>query len=114
MYDAMREGEEGMQPYHQLPQDEQDWQAWVDMERWRAAATRSYVTPAIVALILYFCCYFPGLIVNIVYLVAAWDTRQQVKRAPEGLGCLVALLLVCGIGPIAAFFLAYFLAMQLP
>ncbi len=110
----MHEGVESMRPYNQFPQNEQDWQAWVDMERWRAAATRSYVNPAIVTLILYFCCYVPGLIANLVYLVAAWDTRQQVRRAPEGLGCLVALLLVFGIGPIAALFLAYFLAMQLP
>ena len=106
-----------MQPYHQLPQDEQDeqdWQAWVDVERWRAAATRSYVTPAIITLVLYFCCYLPGLVANLAYLVAALDTRQQVRRAPEGLGCLVALLLICGIGPIAAFCLAYVLAMSLP
>jgi hypothetical protein len=112
MLDAVK-GEQTMQPYNQFPQNEQEWQAWVDMERWRAAATRSYVNPAIITLILYFCCYVPGLIANLVYLVAAWDTRQQVRRAPEGLGCLVALLLIFGIGPIAAFFLAYFMAMHL-
>jgi hypothetical protein len=35
----------------------------------QAAATRSYTTPAVITLVLYFVLWLPGLIANIVYLV---------------------------------------------
>lgn len=77
-------------------------QQWMDQERFRAAMTRSYLTPAIITLILYFVFWLPGLIVNIVYFVSAQETkRQSGGRAPEGYGCLLAMLLVWTIIPIA-------------
>lgn len=80
-------------------------QQWVDAERQRAAAVRSYTTPAIITLVLYFVFWLPGLIANIVYWNDARKTEQLIGRAPEGKGCLTALLVVFIILPVALFFL---------
>lgn len=69
----------------------------------QSAAMRSYTTPAIVTLALYCLFWFPGLIANIVYLVAANDDRRKGGVAPPGRGCLIALLLVVGGLPLLLF-----------
>ena len=66
----------------------------VDLERQRAAATRSYVTPAVITLILYFLLWVPGLVANIVYYIQSSNDQALVGRAPDGKGCLTALLVV--------------------
>jgi len=66
----------------------------VDLERQRAAATRSYVTPAVITLILYFLLWVPGLVANIVYYIQASNDQALVGRPPDGKGCLTALLIV--------------------
>ena len=66
----------------------------IDTERQRAAATRTYVTPAVITLVLYFVFWLPGLVANIVYYMQASNDQALVGRAPEGKGCLVALLVL--------------------
>lgn len=65
-----------------------------DEARRYAAAQRSYVTPAVITLALYFVFWIPGLISNIVYLTAANSDRRISGTVPQGRGCLVALLIV--------------------
>ena len=69
-------------------------------DRRRAAAMRSYVTPAVITLALYFVLWVPGLVANIVYLVASREDRRQSGVTPQGQGCLWALLLVFGLVPL--------------
>jgi hypothetical protein len=69
----------------------------------QSAAMRSYTTPAIVTLALYCLFWIPGLIANIVYLVAANDDRRKSGVAPQGRGCLIALLLIVGGLPLLLF-----------
>jgi zinc-ribbon domain len=69
-------------------------------DRRYVAATRSYTTPAVLTLVLYFVFWLPGLIANIVYWRAAVRDEKIVGQAPEGKGCLVALLWVFIILPI--------------
>ena len=58
-----------------------------------AAPPRSYVTPAIVTLILYWIGFgIVGIIANFVYLSSANREWSRTGHAPEGRGCLVALL----------------------
>ncbi len=76
----------------------------------QAAALRSYTTPAILTLVLYFLLWIPGLIANIVYLNAANNDRRVSGIDPQGRGCLQALLIVF----IAVPFLACFLLVGLP
>ncbi len=79
----------------------QGTQAWIEAERQRAAVGRSYTTPAIITLVLYFVLWLPGFIANIVYLVDAQKTEQLIGRAPEGKGCLTAMLIVFILVPLA-------------
>lgn len=80
---------------------------WAEAERLRAAAVRSYLTPAIITLILYIIFWLPGLIVNIVYLASANETKRlSGGRKPEGYGCLVSML-VFFIAVPAVFFVFY-------
>ena len=72
----------------------QETQQWIEIERQRAAAGRSYTTPAIITLVLYCVLWLPGLIANIVYWLEARKTEQLIGRAPEGKGCLTAMLVV--------------------
>jgi len=54
---------------------------------------RSYVNSAVVTLILYVLGFgIVGLVVNFVYLASARTEWQRTGQAPEGRGCLVALL----------------------
>jgi hypothetical protein len=57
----------------------------------RAAAMRSYVTPAVITLVLYFVFWLPGLIANLVYYFAARSDEQASGVQPQGSGCLTAL-----------------------
>lgn len=66
----------------------------------QSAAMRSYTTPAVITLVLYFVLWIPGLIANIVYLMAANDDRRTSGMEPQGRGCLVALLAVFILVPI--------------
>ncbi len=68
-------------------------------ERRRAAAARDYTTPAIITLLLYWLFWLPGLIVNIVYWLQASKDQQITGQAPQGKGCLLALLIVFGALP---------------
>lgn len=88
-----------------------------------AGVTRSYVRPAVVVLVLYVVLWFPGLIArsyvkppvalmlflvlwlpgltaNIVYWRAAERDERVAGRAPQGKGCLEALLWIFVIFPI--------------
>ncbi len=64
------------------------------------AAGRSYVNASLIALLLYFLCYFPGLILNIYWLVQSTKVRRVTGRAPEGQGCLIALLTAAVVVPV--------------
>jgi hypothetical protein len=64
--------------------------------RWMVANMRSFTTPAVITMILYFVFWLPGLIVNLVYLNEARALQRQTGREPDGKGCLVALLVVMG------------------
>lgn len=66
----------------------------VEFERQRAAAARDYTTPAVITLILYFVCWLPGVIANVIYYLQAQRDEAMIGRAPQGKGCLLALLLV--------------------
>ncbi|HEY7116156.1 MAG TPA: hypothetical protein VH475_06205 [Tepidisphaeraceae bacterium] len=66
-----------------------------------AAAGRSFVTPAIITLVLYFVLWLPGLIANVVYWREASNVQRLTGHSPEGKGCLVALLWTFIILPIA-------------
>jgi hypothetical protein len=64
------------------------------------AATRSFTTPAIITLVLYFVLWIPGFIANIVYWREANNVQKVTGYAPEGKDCLVALLWVFVVLPI--------------
>jgi hypothetical protein len=79
---------------NQYPQLYSSYQQELQAEQWRAAVGRSYVTPAVICLVLYFVLWLPGLIANFVYLVSARQTQHITGHAPEGKGCLTALIWV--------------------
>lgn len=60
-------------------------------DRRAAAAGRSYVTPALITLGLYFVLWLPGLIANLIYLAAAGADKRASGEVPQGRGCLFAL-----------------------
>lgn len=66
----------------------------IDYERQRAASVRDYTTPAVITLILYFVCWLPGVIANIIYYLQARNDEALVGREPQGKGCLLWLLIV--------------------
>lgn len=59
-----------------------------------AAAQRSFTTPAVITLVLYFVPWLPGLVANIVYWQEANNVQRITGHVPEGKGCLVALFWV--------------------
>ena len=71
-------------------------------EQWQIQAefAKSYTTPAILALVLYFLLWIPGLIANIVYLLEATKTKQVTGKTPDGYGCLLALLCFVAVAPV--------------
>ncbi|CCF84634.1 hypothetical protein [Nitrolancea hollandica] len=74
-------------------------------DRRRAAAMRSYVTPALITLLLYFVFWLPGLIANIMYWQAASHDQRLTGVAPEGKKYLAILFIVFVGVPIAFFVL---------
>lgn len=62
------------------------------------AAEKSYVTPAIITLILYWLLWIPGLIANIYYLMDAKRAQETPGQVVTGVGCLWALLVVALAG----------------
>jgi hypothetical protein len=94
-----------MQPNNPHSLGNQMDQQWMETERQRAALGRSYTTSAIITLVLYFVCWLPGLIANLVYWNEAKKTEQLIGRAPEGKGCLTTMLVVFIVVPVALFFL---------
>lgn len=66
------------------------------------AAQKSYVGSAVVVFVLYWVCYLPGLIFNIMWLQEAAKTRRITGTAPGGMGCLQVMLLV-GLLPFLVF-----------
>lgn len=92
--------------YEELPEDDdEEYQEYLrerkDMRR--AALGRSYVTPAVITMVLYCLLWVPGLVANIGYLRAANQDMILARRAPQGRGCLRALLF-CAIGIPAVLF----------
>ena len=73
-------------PPNQMSQREQ-WQT-------QAEFAKSYTTPAVITLVLYFVLWVPGLIANIVYLVEANKTKRITGVNPDGYGCLLSMLAV--------------------
>lgn len=92
-----------MQPYNSSPRYPTSTQQTIEAERLRVAAGRSYVSPAIVTLILYFVLWLPGMIANVVYLRSAQQTQKLTGHAPEGKGCLTAMAVVFLVLPLAGF-----------
>ena len=73
-----------------------------DAERRRAAVGRDYTTPAIITLVLYFVLWIPGIIANVVYFMQASQDEKITGHAPQGKGCLLAMLIaLAGIPAIA-------------
>src|SRR5262249_23610345 len=70
------------------------YQQKLQSEQWRAAMGRSYVTPAVLRHVRYFVLWLPGLTANFVYRGSALQAQRLTGRAPEGKGCLMALLWV--------------------
>lgn len=58
----------------------------------------SFTSKAILTLVLYFVLYIPGLIANIVFWNEARNVQARTGRAPEGKGCLTAMLIMQLVG----------------
>jgi hypothetical protein len=69
----------------------------------KVSSTRnqSFTGKAVIALLLYFLFYIPGLIVNIMFISQANRVRKETGQTPSGIGCLWATLVV-SIIPLAA------------
>jgi hypothetical protein len=103
----------GPQPHQQptsYPSPQGNWQAGPGPQP--PVIQQFYLTPppdytgfAFAILILYFLGYLPGLVVNIVKLFQARETKRQYGYTPSGYGCLITLLIVCGIIPVVLFVL---------
>jgi hypothetical protein len=72
---------------------------WLELERQRAAAGRSYTNKAMFTLLLYLFLWIPGLIANLLYLGEAYETKKLTDTAPDGWGCLW-LMLVIALSPV--------------
>jgi hypothetical protein len=72
------------------------------------AAGRRFFTEAIIVLVLYMLLWIPGLIANFVFLREAQQVQRATGRAPEGKGCLIALLAVFGLFPVLTFCFAFY------
>jgi hypothetical protein len=73
-----------------------------DQEHNETEPAESYVRPAIISLLLYFVLWVPGFLLNAVYLSRALGDRRRTGESPEGMGCLIALLIVGFGGPVIA------------
>ena len=95
-----------MQPYNNPYLQDDQQQQYPD---WIYTFMPSYSGKAFLVFVLYFCGYLPGLVINIALLLSALDTKDRFGRSPDGLGCLVALLLLFTVGPVIFLGLSYFL-----
>src|SRR5260370_13187843 len=97
------------QPYQQpyYPQPGPLPPNWLEIERTRAAAAKSYTNKAMFTLLLYIFLWVPGLIANLLYLREAYQTRELTGTSPDGWGCLWTLLIV-GLSPTLLFSLWLF------
>ena len=55
---------------------------------------QSFTGKAVIAFLLYFLFYIPGLIANIMFIAQANRVRKETGRTPSGVGCLWATLVV--------------------
>jgi hypothetical protein len=55
---------------------------------------QSFTSKAVIAFLLYFLFYIPGLIVNIMFISQANRVRKETGQTPSGIGCLWATLIV--------------------
>ena len=84
------------QPYYPMSPE------WIEYERRRAIAAKSYTNKAVITLVLYLFLFVPGFIANIMYLVEAQQTRQLTGVNPEGWGCLMTMFIVT-VAPVLLF-----------
>jgi hypothetical protein len=80
-----------------------------DIER-AIANNKSYVTSAVITFFLYWLCFFPGLIFNILYIKEAYKTKEITGQSPTGYGCLVTLFF---LGMLPGIFLFLFLLLAI-
>lgn len=66
------------------------------------AASKSFVGPALAVLVLYWFCYIPGLIFNLMWFNEANRIRKVTGRDPAGMGCLT-IMLFAGFIPLVVF-----------
>lgn len=100
-----------MQPHQQYtsyPSPQGNWQAGPGsqppiIQQFYLTPPPDYTGSAFAILILYFLGYLPGLVVNIVKFFQARETKRQYGYAPSGYGCLLTLLIACGIVPVVLF-----------
>jgi hypothetical protein len=71
-----------------------------EQEQDESPSSENYVRAAILALILYFVLWAPGFLVNAVYLSRALGEERRTGQAPEGKGCLIALLVAGLVVPV--------------
>lgn len=62
----------------------------------------SFTGKAVVAFLLYWLGYVPGLIFNIMFLNEANNVKKEIGRTPEGMGCLWATL-IASLAPLVLF-----------
>jgi hypothetical protein len=73
---------------------------------------QSFTTRAVIAFLLYWVGYVPGLIFNIMFLMEAQRVQRETGRTPSGYGCLWATL-IGSLVPAGLFISFCFLVMML-
>jgi hypothetical protein len=68
---------------------------------------QSFTGKAVVAYLLYFLGYVPGLIFNIMFLNEANRVQKETGRTPSGVGCLWATL-IASVAPLVFFGFIFF------
>jgi len=74
-------------------------QSQSDLER-AMVSQRSFTTPAVITMVLYFVLYIPGIIANLLYLNEAYQVQRITGQSPPGKGCLITQLFVFVILPV--------------
>lgn len=85
------------------PEPERDQNAghYQEMNR-LLASQKSFVGAALAVFLLYWVCYFPGLIFNYIWIKDAQRVKKVAGRAPAGLGCLY-IMFIAGLIPLTVF-----------
>jgi hypothetical protein len=65
---------------------------------------KSYVGSAVVVFFLYWLCYFPGLLFNIIWLNDALKVKKVAGKSPSGIGCLWIMFLIGIIPAVTVFY----------